>query len=77
MNATIPKFKQLEIKKMGILYEMADPKNTTRAEVQQLCDELDIKGLTWRGFGNLLWFWKPRNYEEDEESDEESDEEDE
>ena len=75
MNATIPKFKQMDIRETGILYEMAVPKNTTQEEIQQLCDDLQIKGLTWHVFGNLIWFWKPRNDDDDEESDEESDEE--
>jgi hypothetical protein len=84
MATTILKFKKIEIKetnilyKTGILYEMTDPNNTTQTEIQQLCDALHITGLTWRAFGNLIWFWKRRNNDEDDEEsdeDEESDDE--
>jgi hypothetical protein len=83
MATTILKFKKIEIKetnilyKTGILYEMTDPNNTTQTEIQQLCDALEIAGLTWRVFGNLIWFWKSRNYNDDEDDDEEDEEDEE
>jgi hypothetical protein len=60
------KYEFVKSSRMGITYKMTDPKNTTQMDIQVFCNQLTINGLTWKVFGDLLFFYRGNNICEDE-----------
>jgi len=62
----------------GIYFEMTDPANTTKEHIQELCDAIDIDGLSWKAIGhNLIAFFRDPMLCTEDDEDEEEEEEDE
>lgn len=70
------KFTITEVKERGIMVKF-DPKNTTTNEIEAFMIK-ELAGTNdWKCFGDILWFYRNPNLEdEDEEDEEDSDYED-
>jgi hypothetical protein len=69
-------FEHVSASPSGITYKMLDPAHTSDEDIQTLCDELKITGLTWRIDDDILFLYKdPDAFVLDDEEEEQSEDE--